>query len=372
MSYSAKIAKESKNNKIYYKIRIPSKIRNGLGIQNKKQKFNIEHDNYDSHFKLIKDNDGSFVVNKDGYLYLDCSFTIYSCSENLLYFESIEDNILMSYEEVGISKQKIIKTIVEMNSKGVSLKASDIQVTNQTLYKNGIKYFKSWKNAVEKSGINYSFKRQIPKGYVSPNLKWTKEKVINTLLNLHQSGQLLTSTNIQKKYQTLYQATKYYFDSWEDVMDGLGIDRYKELKKSSNSLRKCGQMFEVVLDELLVELGYKYKKYAHSHFKPDYIFNKFHWGDAKLSEDSIFHPYCNTVDNYEKHCKLLTIVYLRGDKEKDEMITRKTRLISVYKLFNHLPKEKQFYFLKKFEELEDNIYALENHLSYEQHIMQVN
>jgi hypothetical protein len=124
------------------------------------------------------------------------------------------------------------------------------------------------------------------------------------------------------------------------------------------TLSNLGRDFEKITDQLMSELNVLYEKYEHDVLNPDYVLKNNIWVDSKLSEWSIKN--CNTVQRYVPYCKLLTIVFLRGCKQKDEIVSSKVRVLSVYKLVKQLPKFKQEFYLEKLKEIEDKIKQAEN------------
>jgi hypothetical protein len=105
-------------------------------------------------------------------------------------------------------------------------------------------------------------------------------------------------------------------------------------------------LFEKLVDELLIDIGVVYEKYEHERWNPDYILHNNVWMDAKLSQWTVFES--NTIERYKEHCRMLTIVYMRGRRGEisDIIIDKNVRLISVYKFIKQLPKYKQ----KKYHE----------------------
>jgi hypothetical protein len=113
-----------------------------------------------------------------------------------------------------------------------------------------------------------------------------------------------------------------------------------------------GKLFERIVDEILIDLKVSYKKVYNQKLNPDYVLKNKVWMDAKLSRWTITQSSCQTVEKYEPHCKLLTIVYLRGEV-MEKMITKKTRLLSVYLLIKQLPTHLQRFYTEKCIEIEE-------------------
>jgi hypothetical protein len=89
--------------------------------------------------------------------------------------------------------------------------------------------------------------------------------------------------------------------------------------------------------EVFNELKIKYIRHPYiNKCVPDFVFTDTHWCDIKLSEWTIEDAHCETIDKYLNLCDRLDIVFLRGNKQRDEFINKKVRLISVYTLINKI------------------------------------
>lgn len=342
------------------RILIPMKIIKNLNIDVNNARFVVTYENGNLRIKI--DENGEFYLSDGKYINFHKVFSDYILPS----YKSIE---LKNENEIWINKNEIttyisgniqltrsfmlILEIRKLHQQGVKLTQANIKTNYPTLISRGRASYGTWRKSVEAAGLKYP-EREYKKGYVSPKLKYTKETAIKELKRLHDEGVILTSGNIAKLDQSLYNATRYNFNSWKDVIEELQINYIEELKKSSINLRTCGHIFEAIVDELFLELAVQYKKYnsGYRNLNPDYIFNEYHWGDAKLSEWTINHGNVTTVEKYEKRCKLLTIVYFRGNNDMEKMVTKKTRLISVYKLLKQLPKHRIPYYFDKLDSLE--------------------
>jgi hypothetical protein len=112
-----------------------------------------------------------------------------------------------------------------------------------------------------------------------------------------------------------------------------------------------GKLFERVVNELLIDLKINYKKVYNQKLNPDYVLKNKVWMDAKLSRWTITQSSCKTLEKYEPHCNLLSIIYLRGEV-MDKMITKKTRILSVHLLIKQLPRHLQSIYTEKCNEIE--------------------
>lgn len=130
------------------------------------------------------------------------------------------------------------------------------------------------------------------------------------------------------------------------------------LRKSQRGSVSAGLLFEVVLAEILTELGVLFSKYAHDILKPDFVLED-RWIDAKLSINTVKQE---TLVRYLKYTDTLELVYLNGPK-----ISRKSKRgvirTSVYILLNEITDDsKREYFeerldeVRRIEKTEYNIY----------------
>lgn len=339
-----------------YRLLIPFKIRRELKINDTSQNFFVEHER--GNLKFIINDNGNFKLQK-GYMYFNNAFKEYFDVE-FTSVETFEKGFILNKKETCEENTKlplqltmsemVLFEIKRLYENDVDLLPYNIRKNYNRYFNSAGHYFGSWKKAVLAAGIEYPEyinKRQ------SGIFKRSKEDVLKELKSLHGDGVVLTSSNIFNNYQSLYKAIKNYYKHWKDLLIDLEISHSDELKKSANNLRVCGFLFESIVDDIFNELNMKYTKYdsKKKSLNPDYIFNKLHWCDAKLSNWTALDSRCRTIEKYEKQCKLLTIVYFIGDESKEEMVTKKTRLISVYKLIKQLPKSKRKIFNSQLNEL---------------------
>ncbi|MFA0743103.1 MAG: hypothetical protein DFNUSKGM_003236, partial [Candidatus Fervidibacter sacchari] len=81
--------------------------------------------------------------------------------------------------------------------------------------------------AVEAAGFNYDEVMQVK--------KWTKERVIEEIKRLHQSGEDLRPSAVARSCQTLLMAARKFFGGWREAVIAAGIDYdayIKEFKES--------------------------------------------------------------------------------------------------------------------------------------------
>lgn len=266
---------------------------------------------------------------------------------SIYYFGSLDNALLAgNFKHLNKDRRVIwtrdsIQTEIKLKFKnGEDLRYTTIKKSHSGLHNAALREFGTWRNAVVESGIDY---QNIYK-------KWSKEKILFEINYLHKNKISLVANRIIQEYNPLYQASCHYFGSWRKAVIATGID-YDIIVNPIIEVCEKGIAFENILGEILKDLKIDYTKGFSAKLKPDFVLNDGHWIDAKLSQWTAFSSKCETIEKYSSHCKKLTIVYLQGDVDKDKMINDKVHLISVYKLIEKLPNEKQDIYNSKLENI---------------------
>jgi hypothetical protein len=216
----------------------------------------------------------------------------------------------------------------------------DLTKDNLSLLQASEVYFGNYKNAIEAIGIDY--------GEVRNYKSWNAEKVINEIVLRYNSGKPMSISKIMLDDCSLYGACLNLFGSYKRAIIAANIN-YDEIREDKETLKVYGHKFQEIVEEIFNELKISYSKGFNFELRPDFRLSHDRWIDAKLSEWSIYQ--CDTIDKYEPKCKSLTIIYLRGKKFNDTMITNKTRLISIYKFIKQLPNHTQRYYNQLLDKL---------------------
>jgi hypothetical protein len=355
---------------------------------------------YDNGLKL----NNKTMIKEDGGL-ISAAIKHFGSWENAIESAGYDYSVIQKSQKW--TKSGIIEKIEERHKQGLSLNSSALRVEDSALYKACLNHFGSVGLAIKSYGLDYK--------NVKKCNSWSKESILNELNNRHENNQLLDTKSIIEENRTLFDACKYYFGSYEKAINasGLNYDSIRErkkwsknkvihelrkrvsnnlsvnvdtvLKEDSSLLNACiryfgsyknaieniglnyddiredtalsryfGFQFEEMVRNILTELNINFSKGYNKEIRPDIVFSNNRWADAKLSEYTIYN--CQTIEKYEPLCSMLTIVYLRGDKERDQMLTMKTRIISVFKLIKQLPKPKRI----KFTELANTLWEEAN------------
>ncbi|MGG0334776.1 hypothetical protein [Priestia aryabhattai] len=261
------------------------------------------------------------------------------------------------------TKEFVISELNKMKRDGLLLSRKHVMEYNSALYDACYNRFSSLQNAIEEAGFDYDEEIELAreewlKRQMKVQLKWTKDKIIDEILKLNRNDIPLSTSYIKNNYQSLYDGANNRIGSWGAAVTAAGLN-YNEIREDRYKASYCGQLFEKLLDELLIDIGVTYKKYEHERWNPDYVLHNNVWMDAKLSQWTIFES--KTIERYKKHCKMLTIVYMRGRRREisDVIIDKNVRLISVYKFIKQLPKYKQKKYYEAISEIETILHEFE-------------
>lgn len=184
-----------------------------------------------------------------------------------------------------------------------------------------------------------------------------KRSIIAEIWRRHLEGHPLNYTAIRTEDDALRRRCTTLFGGYKHAVEAAGFT-YSSVRVDTDTASYCGNLFELLVGELLLELQVDYEQYAHSKYNPDFVIGHNRWIDAKLSEWTVSNRDCDTVEKYEPHCSFLTIIYLRG-RELDRMISAKTRLVHVNKYIKQLPRHKRGYFYEEVNELERKLNDIE-------------
>lgn len=243
------------------------------------------------------------------------------------------------------SKKSVVNNLKYLDAEGTEMSQSNIRKINQELILACERLFGSFKCACAESGIDY-YK------HYKGNKEYTDESVIAEILNLYKIGEALSLTDMKFNHGGLYTASLNRFGSWGNALKASGMD-YELIRLDRFQASGCGFIFEKLAKEIMAELNYHETHQRTKEIQPDFTSTHKRWFDMKLSEWSIHQ--CETVEKYEPHCRMLTIIYFRGDKEREEMISNKTRIMSIYNLIKQLPKHKQKQYTERLENLNNKL-----------------
>ena len=186
--------------------------------------------------------------------------------------------------------------------------------------------------------------------------EWTKEQLIDVLLELQSAGEPLNFTNVQAHFPSLYAVSTRHFGSYEKALAYIGED-LADYIAPLNYYSYMGKKFERKLSEMFTALGYKYleqKRLNGGTIMPDFIDTENgNFIDAKLSSWTL--KTSDTAEKYLPHCANLIIVYLRGqhiDYGNDRI---ELRDVSYY--YDELRERGLEKFIEEFKELQRELDA---------------
>ena len=140
------------------------------------------------------------------------------------------DEILLKNSDTHWNKEKIITMIKELKEKGENLRSDYTQKERTALHSAAVRYFGSWGNAIEEAGLSYE--KEVKK------ILWDKKIIIKKMIELEDKNISLSSSNGQKNYMELFQASCRLFGSWANAVTASGIDYSKHRKQNTWSKEK--------------------------------------------------------------------------------------------------------------------------------------
>lgn len=148
----------------------------------------------------------------------------------------------LDYEEIKLSsrcykwsREMVLQKILKRYKANQSLSSSNKEIDLQRLVNAAIRHFGSWKNAIEKSGVNYD---QLIASRV-PVKKWNEAKVIKTILYRKSKDLPLNYSYVQRRVAKLHDAGRRYFGTWKKAIEAAGLD-YKDVR-SKRRITKWGR-----------------------------------------------------------------------------------------------------------------------------------
>lgn len=170
----------------------------------------------------------------------------------------------------------------------------------------------------------------------------------------------VSDEDILQKHPMLFDYLVHYFKTPERYFRTYKMVRkYAHWKPRRKPLvliySELGKRFEELVGELLQEINIRFTKYNSGirGCEPDFILDKSHWMDAKLSEHTVFNS--ETMKKYEPHIEKLTIIYLRKTSQLEyrRMVTPKTELVHISHYMESLSPERRSYYNEILKDIEE-------------------
>jgi hypothetical protein len=126
------------------------------------------------------------------------------------------------------SREKIIEDITKLQQEGYSLSTRSMAELGfsgmvTTSYKP--EYFGSWRNAIVAAGFD-------PKQVCRRKRKWTSDRVLERIQELHRAGEDLSHSSAKRNHQYLVVVAinNRFFGSWREAVEAAGIN-YEDVSK---------------------------------------------------------------------------------------------------------------------------------------------
>ena len=138
------------------------------------------------------------------------------------------------------SNERIVEEIGRLHATGFDITQSRVESLDSRLTSAAIRYFGSWRDAVEAAGIDYETVASLGRLRRRDKItKWTQETIVEEIRRLHAQGEDLTSTVVRSSHLSLYATArrKDHFGSWSAALAAAGID-YAGLKQDARERRR--------------------------------------------------------------------------------------------------------------------------------------
>lgn len=181
-----------------------------------------------------------------------------------------------------------------------------------------------------------------------------KASCINEVRRRLREGLPLNYSAIRYQDDALRRRTTYLFGGWNNTLAAAGLNP-EDYRTDTEMASFYGIKFEDTIDQLFTALAIPFVRQPDLFgLRPDFTLRNGVWVDVKLSEWTVDTRNCETVEKYTPHCRLLTIVYLRG-REIDRMYANNARLIHVNNLIKQLPRRTRGYFYGEMAKIERSL-----------------
>ena len=185
----------------------------------------------------------------------------------------------------------------------------------------------------------------------------SKQSVINEIKRRYNEGLPVNYSAIRMEDDGLRRRSTTLFGGYKNAVTEAGFN-YDEFRIDTEMSSYYGNKFEELVREIFDELGIYWHGEHNTEYQPDMVTRHNKWVDVKLSEWTIANRDCMTVENYTPHCRMLTIIYMRG-REGDRMYANNVRLINVNEYIKQIPRRKRGYFYAEIDKIEHRLGEIE-------------
>lgn len=130
---------------------------------------------------------------------------------------------------------RVISEIKELEQSGVDLRHGSVQEQYKRLVSAAIRYFGSWRAAVEAAGVDYEELRKSSEELRLQKIgKWSQERILEEITALTKKSEDLRAVVVKNKYPALFSAavSPRYFGNWRQAVTAAGVDYDEVLAKS--------------------------------------------------------------------------------------------------------------------------------------------
>lgn len=129
------------------------------------------------------------------------------------------------------SNEKIIEEIKKLHEAGEPLTVKHTAKNYSALYSAALRYFHSWADAVEATGIDYdAIRRASRREAIRKITKWNKERVIEEIKMIPKADLWF----VYKNNIALHSAARREFGSWKKAVEAAGYD-YEEINELADT-----------------------------------------------------------------------------------------------------------------------------------------
>ncbi|MFF2886652.1 hypothetical protein [Paenibacillus sp. NPDC057967] len=195
--------------------------------------------------------------------------------------------------------------------------------------------------------------------YTAPYVpfRWNHDNIKRQLLRWISEGYPVNYVCIAQRHTGIINAARSLYGGWKQVFEACGLD-YEDYRVDTTMASFYGHRFEDIVGEVLTAMGVNYTKYhTDGPCHPDFVEGNV-WYDAKLSQWTVHQSDNDTVKKYEPYCDSLTIIFLRGDRSADKMISEKTRLVNIYVLIESLDDTVSTKIKRELDDIETELAAI--------------
>ena len=123
----------------------------------------------------------------------------------------------LSRERAKIAgRREVLKAILKREHDGLPLNRTALLREDRDLHNAILRTFPSWDHALRAAGIDPD--------RIRSHRRWSRQAVIQRILELASQGQPLNAGAVQKAEATLASAALRWFRCWNDALDAAGID----------------------------------------------------------------------------------------------------------------------------------------------------